>query len=179
MLAHLVHGSAQQIAFCSGPGGKPELAAIDGASSPQSPRFNVTHSDELALVALNLTLEVGIDLERRRRISQADRIVETYFTEAERVHFASLAEPARDEAFIRGWTRKEAILKAQGVGLAGLATGYETMFGSGELSQHFTPAFPLPSVGGWTLWEAVPGEGYVAALAQARSSRPLDGRLAE
>src|SRR5262249_30749031 len=107
------------------------------------------------------------------------RIVESYFTEAERVHFATLAEPARYEAFIRGWTRKEAILKAQGVGLAGLAAGYETMFGSGGLSRRFTLASPLPRVHGWTLWEAAPREGYVAALAEGGFASPLTGHSAE
>ena len=83
----------------------------------------MTHSDELALIALSLDLELGVDLERRRSISQADRIVESYFTPAEQAQFAGLDEPARADAFLRGWTRKEAILKAKGVGLAGTGGG--------------------------------------------------------
>ena len=68
---------------------------------------------------------------------------------------------------MRGWTRKEAILKAKGVGLAGLATAFETMFGTTTLSTRFTPAAPLPRVGDWSLWEAAAGDQYVAALAVA------------
>ena len=172
LLAQLIHISAQEVAFRFGPGGKPELAAIGGPDTMRPPRFNVTHSDELALIALSLDLEVGVDLERRRSISQADRIVESYFTPAEQAQFAGLDELARAEAFLRGWTRKEAILKAKGVGLAGLAAGYETMFGTTALSGQFTLASPLPRVQEWTLWEAAPGEDYVAALAVADPRRP-------
>ena len=73
----------------------------------------------------------------------------------------------RDEAFLRGWTRKEAILKATGVGLAGLATAFETMFGTITAFRRFTPAAPLSRVGEWSLWEAAAGDHYVAALAVA------------
>ncbi len=104
-------------------------------------------------------------MERLRTISEAARIVESYFTAAELVQFAALEESVRASAFLRGWTRKEAILKGNGVGLAGLATSYETMFGTTELTDTFAPASPLPRIGEWWLWEAAPTAGYVAALA--------------
>jgi 4'-phosphopantetheinyl transferase len=121
----------------------------------------------LALIALSLDRELGVDLERLRSISQADRIVESYFTDTEQVQFTALPEPARAEAFLRGWTRKEAILKGKGVGLAGLAAGYETMFSTDQLSQNFKLARPVHRIQNWSLWEAAPGEDYVAALALA------------
>ncbi|MGC8643321.1 MAG: 4'-phosphopantetheinyl transferase family protein, partial [Isosphaeraceae bacterium] len=170
ILAQIVHVDPRDVAFRFGPGGKPELLAKTGQVDGQLPHFNVSHSDDLALVALCLDRELGVDLERGRSISQADRIVESYFTAAEQAQFLALGEPGRDEAFIRGWTRKEAILKAKGVGLAGLASGYETMFGTEPLSGHFRLASPLPRVQEWTLWEAAPGEDYVAALAVAAAS---------
>ena len=171
ILAQLVQVPPQDITFRFGPGGKPELLAKTGQVDGLLPHFNVSHSHELALIALCLGRELGVDIERRRSISQADRIVESYFTAVEQAQFLALDEPGRDEAFIRGWTRKEAILKAKGVGLAGLAAGYETMFGTEPLSGHFRLASPLPRVQEWTLWEATPGEDYVAALAVADHSR--------
>jgi 4'-phosphopantetheinyl transferase len=165
ILGRLLDRPAEGLVFRAGRGGKPDLAPSGDPGGRSSLRFNVTHSDDLALVAVCLGRELGVDLERMRAISEAARIVESYFTPAEQAQFARLPPAARDAAFLRGWTRKEAILKAKGVGLAGLATGYETMFGTAELTGRFTPASPLPRVQEWWLWEAAPREDYVAALA--------------
>lgn len=165
--------AARDLAFRFGPGGKPELAETTGRQCLPLPRFNLTHSDDLALIALSVDRELGVDLERRKDVSQADRIVESYFTPAEQAQYAALDEPARPEAFLRGWTRKEAILKARGVGLAGLASGYETLFGTEALAADFQLARPVCRIREWTLWEAAPGDDYVAALAVG-ASHPSD-----
>jgi 4'-phosphopantetheinyl transferase len=106
-------------------------------------------------------------VEHLRPIREAERIVSSYFTSGEQAQFLGLDQAARDPAFLRGWTRKEAILKARGVGLAGLASSFETMFGTDPLADRFTAAEPLARVEGWDLWEAEPLAGYVAALAVA------------
>jgi 4'-phosphopantetheinyl transferase len=156
---------AEHILFRAGVGGKPELAGPGDLQSKTRLRFNVTHSDELALIAVTLAHELGVDVERLRSVSEADRIVETYFTPTELAQYRAIHQSGRAEAFLRGWTRKEAILKAKGMGLAGLATGYETMFGTAPLSGEFTPASPQAAIQDWSLWEASPCKGYVAALA--------------
>jgi len=165
VLGQLVDDTPEAITLRFGPGGKPELAGSRPPGIAPRLRFNVSHSDDLALIAISLDRELGVDLERLRTISEAERIVETYFTAAEQAQFAALEPPDRVAAFLRGWTRKEAILKAKGVGLAGLATGYETMFGTTGLTSKFSAATPLPRIGEWRLWEASPREGYFAALA--------------
>jgi 4'-phosphopantetheinyl transferase len=155
------------VEFRAGPGGKPILPPGETGGKPPW-HFNVSHSGDLALIAVSRTRELGVDVEKTRLISESARIVRSYFTEAETEQFHQFDESARADAFIRGWTRKEAILKAQGVGLAGLATGFETMFGVAELDGAFAPCRPSSVVLGWSLWEACPQPGYVAALALAR-----------
>jgi 4'-phosphopantetheinyl transferase len=149
------------VAFRAGPGGKPILVQPDGSRW----RFNVTHSEELALIAVAWDRELGVDVERVRPIEQASRIVESYFTAAEVAEFRGLAEGEQAAAFIRGWTRKEAVVKAQGVGLAGLATEFETRFGLAPAGDSFRPCSPMPEVLGWRLWEASPRPGHAATLA--------------
>jgi 4'-phosphopantetheinyl transferase len=161
ILGALLSRAPGDVAFRAGAGGKPELAG----GGPPPLRFNVTHSDELALIAVSAGRELGVDVERLRAISESARIVASYFTTAERDRFLRLVEGERETAFLRGWTRKEAILKARGVGLAGLATGYETHFGTRPLGPAFVPVEPYPRVQQWALWEAAPCPGYVAALA--------------
>ncbi|OJW18703.1 MAG: hypothetical protein BGO49_23570 [Planctomycetales bacterium 71-10] len=158
------------VEFHAGPGGKPILSQPGGSRW----RFNVTHSGELALIAVAWGRELGVDVELARPIQQAARIVESYFTAAEVAEFLKLDEDDRAGAFIRGWTRKEAVVKAQGVGLAGLATEFETLFGLGAPGDSFRPCEPMPDVLGWRLWEATPRPGYVATLA-IEASGPGDG----
>ena len=109
--------------------------------------------------------ELGVDLEQIRPIGEAERIVASFFSEAEQAEFATIDGQARPMAFVRGWTRKEAILKGLGVGIAGLAARHETGFGTGELTAQFRPAAPRSCVGQWQLWEASPRAGFVATLA--------------
>jgi len=179
VLGKLVDDPPAAITLRFGPGGKPELAGPWGPGDVPFLRFNVTHSHDLALIAVSLDRELGVDLERLRTISEAARIVESYFTAAEQAEFLALEEPVRAAAFLRGWTRKEAILKAKGVGLAGLATSYETMFGTTELTDTFSAATPLPRIGEWRLWEASPREGYCAALAVQDDCRTGPNDLAD
>lgn len=92
------------------PTGKPELAA-------GLPRFNISHSGELALIAFATRAELGIDIERpsiRPRTQLADRICSA----AEREWLARQADP--DSALLRLWVRKEATVKAAGTGIVGM-----------------------------------------------------------
>ncbi len=145
--------------------GKPELdfPSIDGGEPPV--RFNVSHSSELAVIAVCRSRELGIDLEQVRAIGEAERIVESFFSADELAEFGQIGSEQKAMAFLRGWTRKEAILKGLGVGIAGLADRYETGFGTGELGAGFSPARPLSRVGQWQLWEASPRTGFVATVA--------------
>jgi 4'-phosphopantetheinyl transferase len=169
ILGQLLGVSAGAVRFCASRHGKPELDWADmtgGTANERAIRFNVSHSAALALVAVASGREVGIDVEMIRPISEADRIVASYFTPAELAAFSSVSDVGKAEAFMRGWTRKEAVLKGLGVGLAGLAAQHETWFGSSELLARFVPTSPLRRVGEWYLWEAAPRPGYVAALAE-------------
>ncbi len=165
ILGSLLGSPPEAVEFRAGPGGKPVLPLSLGSNGRPPLHFNVSHSGELALIAVSRRCEVGVDVEQARPISQAERIVQSYFTETELAQFESIGESARIAAFIRGWTRKEAILKAKGVGLAGLATSFETMFGTDDPGDEFARCTPLSTVMGWALWEVSPQPGYMAALA--------------
>ena len=99
ILGQLTSSPPQAIAFRFGPGGKPELVPPRGSDHAHWLRFNVTHSDELALIAVSLDCELGVDLERQRTISEAARIVGSYFTADEQVHFAALEERTEPVGF--------------------------------------------------------------------------------
>jgi 4'-phosphopantetheinyl transferase len=101
----------QDVTLAYGPLGKPMLAHPWAASGW---RFSVSHSKDTAAYAFSRHCEVGVDIEVLQPVPEADRIVELYFPERERTHYASLARERRPLEFARAWTRKEAVAKALG-----------------------------------------------------------------
>ncbi len=98
--------------FVQGPFGKPELAG-DAAGF----HFNLSHSGPLALVAFHPATNIGVDVESIRHMPDAALLAEAHFTEDECEALALLHGQERDRAFLHCWTRKEACLKAVGLGL--------------------------------------------------------------
>ena len=99
------------LSFRYGPFGKPYLA--DGSSALI---FNVAHSERHFVVAVTTGHHLGVDLETRRCIPECHDLVRHVFSEHEQEEFTR--ELPAYEAFLRGWTRKEAVLKAAGSGLS-------------------------------------------------------------
>jgi 4'-phosphopantetheinyl transferase len=79
-------------------------------------RFNVSHSGDIALFGFVRNADIGIDVECIRPISTME-IAARFFSPNERETLASVSEGLREAAFYRCWTRKEAYLKAKGLGL--------------------------------------------------------------
>jgi 4'-phosphopantetheinyl transferase len=96
--------------------------ARDGAGKPElrgsSFRVNLAHSGEVALVAIANGREVGIDVELIRQGTQGWSLIRHALTHEERARLEGLPVFRRSEAFLWMWTRKEALLKAAGIGLA-------------------------------------------------------------
>jgi 4'-phosphopantetheinyl transferase len=114
ILAACLGTDARELRFATGNGEKPFLEAPGAAASV---RFNLSHSRDLALVAVSQGREVGVDLECRPGVRDIDAIAGRYFSAAERRTLEGLAANQRQDAFLRGWVLKEAYLKACGDGL--------------------------------------------------------------
>ncbi len=82
--------------------------------------FNVTHTDGIAVIALSWR-RVGVDVERVRLVRDRDSLVGRYFSSAEEAAFRELPERHRQAGFFRGWTTKEAVIKAAGATVGCLA----------------------------------------------------------
>jgi 4'-phosphopantetheinyl transferase len=81
-------------------------------------RFNLSHSGALALVAVRLGEDVGVDLEAIRDDVDCDAVVATTFPAAQRLVWRTVLAARRREAFFDAWVRMEAIAKASGRGIA-------------------------------------------------------------
>jgi len=93
--------------------GKPRLAGED-----QAIRFNLSHTEDIMLVAFVLDGEVGIDIEAVTRHVDYMKVGQRWFSALESRTLQSLPEEERVDAFFRAWCRKEAYIKARGEGMA-------------------------------------------------------------
>lgn len=96
--------------------GKPMLSG-EHAESPL--RFNVSHSGDWLAVAVADGVEVGIDIETERRLPRAPLLARRFLSAREAEWIIGLDEPFRSRQFLRQWTARESLVKAQGCGLAG------------------------------------------------------------
>jgi len=79
--------------------------------------FNLSHSEEMAILALSENCSVGIDVEYVDQKVNAMSIANRFFHPLEAAQLEGL--PGKDlvNNFFRCWTAKEAYLKAMGVGI--------------------------------------------------------------
>lgn len=122
--------------------GKPHAPAAGGVE------FNLSHSGPCALLAFARKLPLGIDLERVERRVDPDEIARRFFDAREAEALGRLPAEARRQAFLELWTRKEAVLKALGRGLA---------FGLDRL------AFAVTDDGGVGALQRIAADGGMAA----------------
>lgn len=101
--------SAPAQVWVEGPHGKPAL------NQPEAPRFNLSHSDGWALLVVSDTLEVGVDLEE---LGSRDHLGDMALRILSPSELQGHPSPASQEALLCTWVRKEACLKALGLGLS-------------------------------------------------------------
>ena len=134
LLGQYLHQAPADLTFAYSDRGKPRLAKplLDASSDKGMDRprnqpqptleFNLSHSGGLALYVISCDRPVGIDVEHLRPMPQATQLAERFFSHQEYTQLMQRPPEQRERIFFRGWTRKEAYLKATGEGLAGLET---------------------------------------------------------
>jgi 4'-phosphopantetheinyl transferase len=81
-------------------------------------QFNVSKSQDRVLLAITLNREVGVDIEGLRSIDDAESIARRIFSANEQKQLLKFEGRGREEYFFRIWARKEAVIKALGLGLS-------------------------------------------------------------
>jgi hypothetical protein len=87
-------------------------------TSPFGPCFSIAHGGDLVVVAFARSA-VGVDVEPLTAVDDVDLLIDLCGSPPERAVLRSLPRPDRDAAFLAAWVRKEAVLKACGVGIGG------------------------------------------------------------
>jgi 4'-phosphopantetheinyl transferase len=154
ILAAYANADAANLQFNEGPNGKPRLAPPFDASGTE---FNLSHSHEIALIAVNHGNEIGVDIEFAKADFAFLDVASHFFTKREVTALRALPAALQRQAFYKCWISKEAFLKAKGTGLSGALDEVEIML-VGERVRI------KASIADWSLIELAPHPGYEAAL---------------
>lgn len=111
ILGSYISRIAEDVIICIDKYGKPYIES-DNLS------FNLSHSGDAVLYSVTSGRNVGVDIQHMREIDSMDDIVERFFSEDEISDYRSLPEHLKKEGFYNCWSRKEAYIKALGLGLS-------------------------------------------------------------
>jgi 4'-phosphopantetheinyl transferase len=157
-----------------GENGKPQVTGARGVE------FNLSHSGGLILAAVSRGSAVGIDVEWVDA-GFADReelwaIADANFA-LEDVYLIGQAgsDEARLRAFYEAWTRKEAVSKVDGQGIAVARKSGEGAAGEGLMRVSAADGWDDRGGGGYLLRRLALGEDFVGAV--ARAGEPVSAEL--
>ncbi len=148
VLGRYLESPADQIRYVYNAFGKPAL----GLELASRLTFNLSHSADLALIAVAAGADIGVDLEHIRTQPDFAEIARYFFSAAEVDRLNALPSRLQARAFLSCWTKREAYVKACGEGLANTPSALD---------------------GRWSLYSLEPAPGYIGALVVAGSGRRL------
>jgi 4'-phosphopantetheinyl transferase len=165
ILARYLEIAPRKIQFTYSRYGKPELSTSTSQAKPLN--FNLAHSGGFAIYALTEVGEIGVDLEHVRPEFAGDEIARRFFSLDEVACLTKLPANVRHEAFFNCWTRKEAFIKAKGIGLSLPLDQFDVTLTPGEPAALLRTRWDENEAARWSLKAIDLGPGYVAALALA------------
>lgn len=125
-------------------------------------KFNLSHAHNLVLFAFTLKHEIGIDIELARRNFPIDEISKRFFHADENQALLALPAKQRVAAFFNCWVRKEALIKAIGLGLFYALDKFNIDFSAHQSRVQIENPAKKSS---WVVKKLSVPPGYLAALA--------------
>jgi 4'-phosphopantetheinyl transferase len=144
ILARYTRVHARDLEFIYSPNGKPSLA---GAAAGSGLTFSASDSGDIAVYAIALDSAIGVDIEQRREVEDAEVIARSHFVARDVAAIVNAPHAERSDAFLRCWVRVEASIKACG------GTVWDTV-----------EAGPADERSVWTHEFQDAGSGFVGAL---------------
>ena len=158
ILSGYAHEPSAELRFAVNEFGKPAL--LDSQL-----HFNLSHSGNFALIAVTPITSVGVDIEKvvaaRAKLDLATR----FFSNTEVIHLKTLEEEHFVQGFFNAWTRKEAYIKALGVGLSIPLDSFSVSVKPGEETKLLQDKNEERTPEEWTLVDLHINENHAGALA--------------
>ncbi len=137
---------ASELIISGRTGEKPRLIGVPGME------FSMSHAGGALLIGVTRQAALGVDIEALHQPADLQEMAMRMLSPAEKRAWPSLPSKKRAEVFFRVWTRKEAILKAAGVGM------------QIEPDQLTVPFTPTPAVVSFAPFGGQPQKWYVESL---------------
>jgi len=153
--------AAGTLDFCYNGFGKPSLTQPYAESGLT---FNLAHSGEFALYALAQRRQVGVDIEQVRPALEYEQLARHVFSRAEQESLQELPPAQRMDAFFNGWTRKEAYIKAQGMGLSLPLDQFTVTLAPDETPRLVSTEHAPAEAARWSLQSVTPAPSYMGAV---------------
>ncbi len=169
LLAGYLSMDPRQVTFSYGPQGKPSVR-----HSPSDIRFNLSHSNELMVIAVCRRGLVGVDIEKMTPDFPAREIAARYFCERERNEIDRVDDETGLRTFFQVWTAKEAVTKATALGLSLELSKVE--IGLNPLRVQTLDAPPGLPCEDWCLLPFCPDDNYRGTLALTAEPLHLECR---
>jgi 4'-phosphopantetheinyl transferase len=158
ILARYLHCEPGQLTFSSNQYGKPEL-------QDHYLEFNLSHSGDYALVGVRMKRKIGVDIERIRSDLGLESIANRFFSQREVSELSALPSEQRVAGFFNCWTRKEAYIKAHGLGLSLPLDSFDVSLTPNKPAiLRATRPDPKEAIG-WTLFSLEVNPHYMSAVA--------------
>lgn len=159
--------------FATNAYGRPE---IQGEWGPKL-RFNLSHTDGMAIVAVGTGAELGADVEDAQRPGETVEIADHYFAPTEVATLRALPQERHRERFFEYWTLKEAYIKARGAGLSLPLEQFAFHLEPGQSPRISFDARMRDEPEAWQFVQYKPSERHQAAVALRRArGQPLSVR---
>jgi 4'-phosphopantetheinyl transferase len=175
LLGRYLGAAPAEIELAYGEHGKPALAEPRGA-----PCFNLSHSGAEAVFAFSASVEVGVDIELLNPERTHLRVADRFFAPGEARSLRSLPEALQPRAFLHGWTRKEAFIKARGDGLSLPLDSFEVTLAPDEAPAVLRTAWSESEPATWSIVDlSEPERGVFAAAAGRHAGWRVVSRRAD
>jgi len=162
ILAYYLSLPPAQIHLSTNEYGKPRLAENQYENELC---FNLSHSDNLAIIAVTHTCDVGVDMEQIREDLEFHAMAKRFFSSREQDELFSLPPEQQLAAFYRCWTRKEAYLKGCGCGFSQPSTCCDVSLLPNHPPALLEHRIHLAEPKYWNLKDITVPPGFCAALA--------------
>ena len=160
LLSHYLNIPPKQLNFRYNTYGKPTLELPSTTLN-----FNISHSHELALFAFSYNRELGVDVEFMNTNIEYDELARHTFSPHEATIVTALSGEAKRQGFFNCWTRKEAYIKARGMGVSLDLTSFDVSLKPGEPAALLQSRENPYEVSRWRFEALNVGEGYAGAIA--------------
>jgi 4'-phosphopantetheinyl transferase len=178
ILAGYVGIEPSDVPLTTSSAGKPLWdAPIGNAAHSPGLSFNLSHRHDLAILAVAQGRTLGVDLEAFDAQTNYDAIARAALSPREMLLYQQIESADRPAALLRMWTRKEAFLKATGLGLGRPLSQIEVTFSISEPPQLLASGDHRETPGDWLLESWSPRPDWFAALATPREGGSLHLRF--